>query len=157
MLLALFLVICYFGKWISVSLHVYIHTYIRTYYSYTQYYIPFCNHAIGDTQAKVTINVPGTIPSGQPTSGSCVVSGNMYSRRPPYFFIRVKLVGNNNEADCSIECIGRFHELGRAHYRQNFNITCNHGNSVGIQCFTHINNEITKVSVQGRFINMSYS
>ena len=97
----------------------------------------------------MTINVPTTIPSGQPTSGSCIASGNMYSRRPAYFFIRIRLVGHN-EGDCSIEHIGRFRELEHAHYQQDFNITCNHGNfSVGIQCFTHINDETTKVNVQG--------
>ena len=98
----------------------------------------------------MTINVPRTILSEQPTGGSCVASGNMYSRRPSYFFIRVKLVGHNNLGDCSIKHIGRFQELRHAHYQQNFNITCNNGNnSVGIQCFTHINNEISKVNVQG--------
>ena len=101
----------------------------------------------------MTIKVPETISSGQPTSGSCVVSGNMYSRRPPYFFIRVRLLNNNNEADCSIKSIGRFQELGRAHYRQNFNITCNHSNVVGLQCFTHLNDDTDEVFVQGRYLN----
>ena len=85
---------------------MYIYIYITTYIFMTSL-LMYTYKLIGDTKAKVTIDVPTTIPSGQPTSGSCVASGNMYSRRPAYFFIRVRLVGHN-EGDCSIECIGRF-------------------------------------------------
>ena len=99
----------------------------------------------------MTINIPGSILSGQPTNGSCIASGNKYSRIPPYFYIRIKPVGGNNEADCNIKHdIRGFQKLRHAYYQQKFNITCNHGNSsVGIQCFTHINDETTKVNVQG--------
>ena len=101
----------------------------------------------------MTINAPETILSGQPTSGSCVASGNKYSWRPPYFFIRVRLVGSKNAGNCSIKQIGRFQHIGHAQYQQNFNITCNNGNSsVGIQCFTHMNDDTDKVYVQGTYL-----
>ena len=103
----------------------------------------------------MNINITETITSGQPTNGSCIVSGNEYSLRPSYFYIRLRLVrmGGSNKANCTIKHIGTFQELGHAHYQQNFSITCNHGNSsVGIQCFTHVNNEATKVNVQGTYV-----
>ena len=62
-------------------------------------------------------------------------------------------MGNNDETDCNIKHIGRLQELGRAHYQQNFNITCNSGNgSVGMQCFTHLNDYTTKVYTQGKYL-----
>ena len=98
----------------------------------------------------MTINIPGTIPSGQPTNGSCIASGNKYSHRPWYFYIKIRPVSGNNEADCNITRVGSIQELRHAYYQLKFNIMCNHGNSsVGIQCFTHINDETTKVNVQG--------
>lgn len=66
------------------------------------------------------------------------------------------MVGGSNGGNCNITHIGGIQDLGHTHYQQNFNIICNHGNSsVGIQCFTHINNEITKVNVQGTYVSES--
>ena len=111
---------------------------------YTFIFIKF----IGDTEAKVTIDVPETILIKQYTSGSCVASGIMYSRMPPYF-IKVKL-DSSNEAKCNITLLGRIKKIRHAQYQQNFNITCGNGNgSVQLECFTHRNNERTNVLVQG--------
>ena len=105
----------------------------------------------GSAKAKATINVPTTILHGQPTSGSCVASGKMYSRVPPNSFIRIKLVDNNDKEECRIDLIGNIQKLRHAHYQQNFNITCINGNkSVGIKCFTHVNADMTLTNVQGK-------
>lgn len=106
---------------------------------------------IGDSKAELNINIARTILSGQPTNGSCVASGKMYSQNEIHF-IRAKLVHNNdNKGDCSINYTGRLQNPSHTHYQQNFNITCNNGNnSVEIQCFTSINNDISQIiSIQG--------
>lgn len=107
---------------------------------------------IGSATAKVTINIPASIVSGQPTSGSCVASGN-----DQYFFIKVKLVDDTNNGQCSIKMIGGIQKLKRAHYQQKFNITCdNADNSVEVKCFTHVNNDVTKTLVQGKLLYYTY-
>ena len=100
----------------------------------------------------MTINIPASIVTGQPTSGSCVASGNAYSRSVPrYSFIRVKLVDNTNKGKCSIKPIGGVQKLRRAHYQQKFNLTCQNANtSVEVKCFTHVSNDMTKTLVQGK-------
>ena len=104
---------------------------------------------VGDIKAKPTINVP-TMLSGQSTGGSCVASDNKYLQIPPYFHMRVKLDGNGSEGDCKIKHIRTLQKLGQVHYRQNFSITCNNdSNSVGVKCFTCLNDDITHINVQG--------
>ena len=110
----------------------------------------------GDSKAAVNINITRTILSGQPTNGSCVASGAIYSRISQYFYIRVRLIDNANPGDCSIKPIGKFQNLRHAHYQQNFSITCNNGNnSVGIQCFTHANDDTTQTYIQGTITELS--
>ena len=78
----------------------------------------------------------------------------MYSRIPSYFYIRVKLEGNDNKGDCDIKHIGRFQKLSHAKYRQKFNITCDNGNnSVEIKCFTYRNDEkeTYQIYVEGKY------
>ena len=105
---------------------------------------------VGNVQGKVVINVPNTIPSGQPASGNCTASGKVYSRMESYCYMRAKLVDYSNEEHCSIKHIGRFHKLSEAQYQQKFNITCNNnGNEmIGIKCFTCAN-EIAQTLVLG--------
>ena len=109
---------------------------------------------IGSAKAKVTINIPASIVSGQPTSGSCVASGNSYSHGvPQYSFIRLKLVDNSYEGKCTIKPIGIVQKLRLAHYQQKFNLTCdNITNSVQVKCFTHVSNDMTKTLVQGKLL-----
>ena len=106
----------------------------------------------------MTINIPASIVSGQPTSGSCVASGKAYSRRvPQYSFIRVKLVDNTITRQCGIKRIGGIQKIKRDHYQQKFNITCdNADNSVEVKCFTHVNNDVTKTLVQGKLLYCTY-
>ena len=109
-------------------------------------YVPFL---LGKAQAKVTINIPKTILSGQPTSGNCYASGNVYSRVESYCYMRAQLVDHCNVEHCSIKYIGRFQKLKEAQYQQKFNITCNNINKlIGIKCFTCAN-EIAQTLVQG--------
>ena len=103
----------------------------------------------------MNINVPASIVSKQPTSGSCVATGKAYSWAPRYSFIRVKLMDSNNEGQCSIKFIGRIQQLGDAHYQQKFNITCNNTiNSVGLKCFTYVSNDMTQKHVQGKYLHI---
>ena len=96
---------------------------------------------VGNSKAEVKINVPETIVSGQLTHGSCVASGEIYSRTPPTYIL-VKLVGS--DTGCKISNESRF-QIRHAPYQRNFSITCNgSSSSVGMQCFTDVNNEFTQ-------------
>ena len=93
------------------------------------------------------INVPGTILTEEATNGSCVASGRLYSRMPPFY-----IIVRSNEAGCNIKLIGSFQKIKSAHYQQNFNITCGNGTrSVRIQCFTHLNDERAIVHIKGTY------
>ena len=113
----------------------------------------------GSAKGKVTINVPAIIHPGQPTSGSCIASGRMYSQIPRYFYMRVKLEhSNNNKGNCDIEYIGKFKKLSHAKYQQNFSISCdNANNSVEITCFTSFNDEkeTNQIYVKGKHYNVT--
>ena len=105
----------------------------------------------------MTIDIPASIVSGQPTSGSCDASGDDYLLRVPHFFIKVKSVDNTNNGQCTIKIIGKIQKLGRAHYQRKFNITCdNADNSVEVKCFTLVTNDMTKTLVQGKLLYYTY-
>ena len=101
----------------------------------------------------MSINIEKTILSGQPTSGSCVASGEIYSQITKFFFIRISVLKNNNKGNCSLNYITPFQKIKHAHYQQNFSLKCNNGNSsVLIQCFTYANDERTKAHIQSTYI-----
>ena len=123
--------------------------------------ISYPSMCIGNTKAKVTINVPKTISSGQTTIRSCVASGRIYlqhHKMDKRCYIRATVMNHKNAGHCSIKPIGGYQNLTKLDYQQDFNIncTCNSDHKmIGIKCFSCVN-EIAQMLVQGMYLYVLY-
>ena len=101
---------------------------------------------VGD--AEVKIDIPNPIHYGEPTVGSCAVSG---LRHRIWRFIRIEL-GEGKEA-CNITLTNKL-GINRPYYTRNFTITCNNNTrSLGIKCSViTVANGINKLQVDGKLI-----